>query len=532
MADPLHGSNLIAGRRSAAGERTIRGRDPQTGADLEPAFAAAHPDEIDRACVEADNAFLQERKRPAEDRARLLEGVANEIEELADVLVERVRLETGLGEGRIRGERGRTTSQLRLFAELIRGGSWLDARIDRGRPDRKPSPKPDIRRMLIPIGPVAVFGASNFPLAFSVAGGDTASALAAGCPVVVKAHPAHPGTSELVAEAIHRAVRSAGFHPGTFSLIHGAAPEISLQLVRHPSIRAVGFTGSLRAGRAIYDAAAARSHPIPVFAEMGSTNPVFVLPDALKQRSAEIAAGLAGSVTLGAGQFCTNPGVVVGVGGTTLDHFAHEAGERIAATPTCTMLHDGIGRAYADRLREIEETTGVAVVARASSDSESATPAAAAVLQASAAAFLSEDRLREEVFGPSTLIVACETPAEMDAIARRLDGNLTATIHGTRDDLAEYASLVDVLENKVGRLIFNGFPTGVEVCAAMHHGGPYPATTDVRSTSVGTAAILRFARPVCYQNFPDSALPPELRNRNERGIWRQIDGRLTQDDVS
>lgn len=532
MAGSLHGKNVVAGELSAVNAPTIRARDPESGGDLEPDFSAAHPEEIDRACLAAQRAFAADRKRPAEDRASLLEAVADKIDALGSELVERVRRETGFPESRIRGERTRTINQLRMFAELVREGSWVDARIDQGRPDREPTPKPDIRRMLIGLGPVAVFGASNFPLAFSVAGGDTASALAAGCPVVVKAHPAHPGTSELIAEAVTRAVSRVGFHAGTFSLLHGADPDVSIALVEHPSIRAVGFTGSLRAGRAIYDAAASRPEPIPVFAEMGSVNPVFILPGALKERAAAIADGLAGSVTLGGGQFCTNPGVVVGLDGEDFSGFLTDAGGKVSATPACTLLHNGIRAGYEEGLQAVSDCEGVTVVSRASTNGSTATPAAAAVLTVSGADFLRHSRLQQEVFGPSTLIVCCASRAEMMTIAHHLEGNLTASIHGTESDLTEFAELVTVLEDKVGRLIFNGFPTGVEVCAAMHHGGPYPATTDTRSTSVGTAAILRFARPIAYQDFPDTALPPELRDKNERDIWRLVDGSLTKDDAS
>ena len=532
MSGDLRGNNLIAGSPSRLGEPVIYGRDPETGERLMPAFFEAVEKEISAAATGCEEAFEHMRVRPAEDRAALLDAVAFEIEGLGEDLVDRVRQETGLGRERIRGERGRTTNQLRMFAALIREGSWVDARIDLARPERSPLPKPDIRRMLVGIGPVAVFGASNFPLAFSVAGGDTASALAAGCPVVVKAHPAHPGTSELVGEAVNRAVASQGFHAGTFSLVHGVRPEVSLSLVRHPAIRAVGFTGSLRAGRALFDAAAARPEPIPVFAEMGSVNPVFVLPGALKSPTDDLAKGLAASVTLGAGQFCTNPGVVFGISGPGLDTLRNRTAEAIGLTAACTLLHEGIRTAYEAGLQELEKTGVVSVVSRAPAEGSTATPAAATTLAASGSDFLRHKRLQQEVFGPSTLFVSCRSKAEMESVARGLEGNLTASIHGTADDLEEYADLVRLLENKVGRLIFNGYPTGVEVCASMHHGGPYPATTDARSTSVGTAAVYRFARPVCYQNFPEATLPPELRNRNERGIWRLVDNELTKDDIA
>lgn len=528
----LHGRNIIAGEHSARGERTFTGVNPSTGQLLDPAFHEATADEIDAAVHAAEAAFHADRRRPAEDRAHLLERIADEIEALGDALIERADAETALGEARLRNERGRTAGQLRLFAKVVREGSWVDARIDRGVPYRQPVPKPDIRRMLVPIGPVAVFGASNFPLAFSVAGGDTASALAAGCPVVCKAHPAHPGTSELVAEAVTKAVRATGFHPGTFSLVYGTTPEVSLALVRHPLVKAVGFTGSHRVGRALFDAAAARPEPIPVYAEMGSVNPIFVLPGALEERLEALADGLVRSVTLGAGQFCTNPGLVFGLAGDTLDRFTTLLGERIRQTPALTMLHAGICRAYGSSLRRAAETPGVHTVERVEAGPHyGGASAGAAVLTTDAATFAQHRHLAEEVFGPSTLIVACATKDELEGTARSLRGNLTATLHGTPGDLAAFADLTAILEDRVGRIILNGFPTGVEVCPSMQHGGPYPATTDARSTSVGTAALLRFARPIAWQDFPQEALPPELRDRNERDIWRLLDNHLTKEDV-
>jgi NADP-dependent aldehyde dehydrogenase len=532
MAIHLHGKNFIGANRSANSTTTLRGRDPRSGEELEPPFHEADPAEIDLAVKHAQEAFREMRRRSPEERATLLDGMADEIEAAGDAVVDRVMQETAFPRSRVQGEMGRTTNQLRMFAEVVREGSWVDARIDRPQPDRRPTPKPDIRRMLISLGPVAVFGASNFPLAFSVGGGDTASAIAAGSPVVVKAHPAHPGTSELVGEALARAVRAAGFHPGTFSMVHGANPQVSLALVRHPGIKAVGFTGSLKAGRAIFDAGSSRPEPIPVYAEMGSVNPVFILPRALRERREEIVDGLMASVTLGGGQFCTNPGVVVGLGNGDLKAFVRLLGERASATALCTMLHEGIRSGYEEGLNELEATGDVRFVARGSSSNGStATPGTTAVLTASARAFLAKKRLQEEVFGPSTLVVSCSDSAEIERVAYSVDGNLTATLHGTQEDLEEFADLVHLLENKVGRLIFNGFPTGVEVCASMHHGGPYPATSDVRSTSVGTAAILRFARPICYQDFPQTAMPAELRDRNERGIWRTVDDELTKNDI-
>jgi NADP-dependent aldehyde dehydrogenase len=417
-----------------------------------------------------------------------------------------------------------------MFADLIREGSWVDARIDRAIPDRQPLPKPDIRRMLIPIGPVVVFGASNFPLAFSVAGGDTASAMAAGCPVILKAHPAHPGTSELVARAIVKAAAEAEMPAGVFSMLYDAGHEIGVALVKHPLTRAVGFTGSLRGGRALFDAAASRPDPIPVYAEMGSVNPVFILPGALRERAEAIAEGLKNSVLLGVGQFCTSPGLAVGLLDENFARFAETLGGLFAGAQPGTMLYPGILQGYEAGVKRLGALEGLkATQSRIEPDAEK-TEARPAVFSTNARTFARHHELGEEVFGPSTVVVSCNTREEMEQIARTLEGHLTATIHGAADDLRDYARLVSILENKVGRLIFNGYPTGVEVCASMQHGGPYPATTDSRSTSVGTAAIHRFARPVCYQNFPQEALPVELRNVNQRGLWRLVDNQLTKDD--
>lgn len=508
----LTGANLIAGRESTSGTSTFTGIDPAEGASLDPPFVQATEDELAAACEAAFEAYQTDRKRPAADRAGLLEAIAREIDALGDSLVERVTQETALPPARVVSERGRTTAQLRMFADLVRSGAWRDARVDHAEPERTPLPKPDIRRILIPIGPVAVFGASNFPLAFSVAGGDTASALAAGCPVVVKAHPAHPGTSELVGRAIARAVADAGFHPGTFSLLHGPDPTVSLALVRHPRIRAVGFTGSLRAGRALFDAAAARPEPITVFAEMGSVNPVFLLPEALAGRRDDIVRGLVGSVTLGAGQFCTKPGLVFVPEGPEVDSFVAHLGEAMRETPAFTLLAAGIAEGYQQGVAEVTGVDGVAVAGASEADGGGSTGATGRVFVTDAKTFQSHARLHEEVFGPATLVVRCASREELLSLARALDGSLTATIHGTEAELKEHLDLVDALEDRAGRLVFNGYPTGVEVCHSMHHGGPYPATTDVRSTSVGTAAIYRFARPICYQNFPREVLPQELQD--------------------
>ena len=475
----------------------------------------------------ADAAFRHFARLSAPARARFLRAIADELLGLGDQLLECARAETALPLTRLQAERLRTVNQLRLFAEYIEEGSWVEARIDTADPARAPLPKPDVRRMLIPLGPVVVFGASNFPLAFSVAGGDTAAALAAGCTVVFKAHPAHPQTSDLVASAIARAAHMTDMPAGVFSLVHGQSYEVGLALVRHPLTQAVAFTGSLRGGRALFDAAAARPVPIPVYAEMGSINPVFLLPSALEERGAAIAQALAQSITLGVGQYCTNPGVIVGVHGDGMERMVEQLAEHIRVSAPGTMLYDGLLQNYTTLL-ERARTKGIDVVASAPAASACAQPT---LLATDAARFIEDSELREELFGPASLIVLGSTIAELERVAEALEGQLTASIHGTADELRVHANLVDILQRKVGRLIFNGVPTGLEVCHAMHHGGPYPATTDSRTTSVGTASITRFARPICYQDFPDSSLPLSLQNANPLGIWRLINGSLTRAEV-
>jgi 2,5-dioxopentanoate dehydrogenase len=488
---------------------------------------ASH-DDINAALDAAERAFQVYRTVPAEQRAALLDQIAVEIEALGDELLEVAHAETALPVAvRLTGERARTIKQLRLFADLVREGSWVDARIDRAIPDQRP-PRPDIRRMLIPIGPVAVFSASNFPLAFSVAGTDTASALAAGCPVIVKAHPAHPATSALTAGAVLRAVEKTGMPSGVFSLLHTTRNELAVALVQHPLTRAVAFTGSLGAGRALFDAGASRPEPIPVYAEMGSINPVFVLPEALGERADAIADGLAGSVTLGVGQFCTCPGIAAGIDGPAFDQFVSRMEALMTNAAPGTMLYPRILQSYQAGWRQLSTIAGVRTIRADATEGDDATVARPTVFVTDARTFLDHHELREEVFGPSTVLVRCESPAQLAEVARGLEGQLTATIHGTPAELAEHGALVSILEQKAGRLVFNGFPTGVEVCASMQHGGPYPATTDARTTSVGTAAIERFVRPVAYQGFPAAMLPPELQDANPRGIWRSVDGQRSQ----
>jgi NADP-dependent aldehyde dehydrogenase len=526
----LSGANLIGGEWVVGTGRPFQALNPATRAPVPPAFRESDRDAVDRACTAAAAAFEPFSQSPAADRARLLRAAADEIETLGATLIERATQETALGVARLESERLRTLTQLRMFATHIEEGSWVEARIDTADPARAPTPKPDVRRMLVPIGPVAVFGASNFPLAFSVAGGDTASALAAGCPVVCKAHPAHPGTSELVGGAVVRAARSCGVPGGVFSLLHGWSHEVGLAMVRHPAVRAVGFTGSLRGGRALFDAAAARPDPIPVYAEMGSVNPVFVLPSALADRPEEIARGLAQSITVGVGQFCTNPGVVLAARGPGLDEFRATLGRCIAETGVGDMLYPRLTEAYAEAL-DRARAGGAETLATAEATA-GAGRACPTLLATDLARFVADAELRHEIFGPASLLVIGDDVSDLERAAAAMEGQLTATILGTDGDLGANAELVRHLAQKVGRLIFNGVPTGVEVGHAMQHGGPYPATTDSRATSVGTAAIARFARPICYQGFPDAALPSALRNRNALGIWRLVDGRLTKEDVA
>lgn len=525
----LSGRSLIGSHEAAAAGKKFFAIDPRDGKQLQPAFYSAEEREIEQAARAAHEASASYSSTSGRERAAFLRAIAAKIEGIRDEVVARANQETALPKPRLEGETARTCGQLRLFAELVEEGSWVMARIDRALPDRKPLPRPDLRSMLRPIGPVVVFGASNFPLAFSVAGGDTASALAAGNPVIVKAHPAHPGTSELVARAIRQAVAENKLHEGVFSLIFDSGTQAGIALVRHPLIKAAGFTGSHKAGRALMDAAASRPEPIPVFAEMSSTNPLFILPGALRERSQDIAAGLYNSFTLGAGQFCTKPGMIFLPSGEEAERFAANLRELAGRAAPFDMLTAGIRNAYCSTVTARKGNNALKLIA------EQTVPdpqAGIAIFEAETAAFLNSPELADEVFGPATLLIRHSRRDEVLAIARGLGGHLTATIHGTEEDLRDFADLLRILETKVGRLIFNGFPTGVEVAHAMVHGGPYPATSDSRFTSVGTQAIFRFARPVCYQSFPNSSLPEELKNENSLGIWRTVNGEWTKQPVA
>jgi len=521
---PLHGMNLVAGTHRG-GETGFTVTSPVDGGPLPGRFQRASTADVDdclRAAAAAAPAFAA---TPGGVRADLLEAIAEEILALGDDLLDRAGLETALPAARLAGERGRTVGQLRLFAAAAREGSWVDARIDRALPDRQPIPRPDLRRMKRPLGPVVVFGSSNFPLAFSVAGGDTASALCTGNPVVVKAHRGHPGTSELVGGAVDRAVAHCGLPAGTFSMLHGEGAVIGTALVRHPAARAVGFTGSRAAGRALVQVAGGRPDPIPVFAEMSSLNPVFVLPAALAERTRQIADGFLASMTLGVGQFCTKPGLLVAVEGPDLARFRGLLAEAVAAAVPGSMLNADIRAAFEQGRDRLLGVAGVAVTARAGGAVDAGrTQAAAFVAETDADTFLATAACGEEVFGPCGLLVPVRSLDDLQRLAVRLDGQLTATVHGSPADLAAAGGLLEVLADRAGRLIVNGYPTGVEVCHAMQHGGPAPATSDSRFTSVGTAALERFVRPVCYQDVPEPLLPPALRDGNPLGIERLVDG--------
>ncbi|MHA6804398.1 aldehyde dehydrogenase (NADP(+)) [Salinifilum ghardaiensis] len=516
------GHMFLAGEAVFGGGARIRATDPDTGEELEPAFGHGGSAEVERACAAAEEAFASYRAVDRTTRAALLEGIADGIEALGDALVERARAETGLPTARLTGERSRTTGQLRMFAALLRDGGEQVPRLDPARPDRQP-PRADIRQRAVPLGPVAVFGASNFPLAFSIAGGDTAAALAAGCPVVVKAHDAHPGTCELVARAATEAVADLDLPAGTFSMLFGSGPELGVRLVGDRRIRAVGFTGSRAAGTALRNAAQQRPQPIPVYAEMSSINPVCLLPGALAERPAELARGFVGSLTSSAGQFCTNPGLVLAVEDPQLRTFLDAAAAEVAASEPSTMLTPGIARSYDEGVAEFADRADVEVLARGP-ETDHPNRCRPALLATDAASFLADNGLQREVFGASSLVVRCRDAAQLREVAGSLEGQLTATVHASPADHDEAARLLPVLELLAGRVLFGGWPTGVEVGHAMVHGGPFPATSDARTTSVGTAAVDRFLRPVAYQDVPAGLLPAAVAADNPEGLLRRIDG--------
>jgi alpha-ketoglutaric semialdehyde dehydrogenase len=517
----IQGSMFIGASEVAGGNGAVFAVDPATGETLQPAFGGATPDDLERACALAAEAYEPFVSLAPAKRAEFLEAIADQIMAVGDDLIVRVMQESGLPRGRLEGERGRTCGQLRLFASVLRAGHYLDVRIDPALPDRTP-PRPDLRVCNIGLGPVAVFGASNFPLAFSVAGGDTASALAAGCPVVAKAHPAHPGTSELIGRAVRDAVAACGLPEGVFSLIMDSGYAIGAALVADPRITAVGFTGSRRGGLALTRIAQERAEPIPVYAEMSSINPVVLFPNALAEKAEATAKAFVGSLTLGSGQFCTNPGLVLAVAGEGLDRFVATAAEALSGLPAQTMLTPGIAKAYREGVSALAGHGEVETLARGAEGG--AHGGQAGLFVTSAEAFLAHHELQDEIFGAASLVVRCADLAELGIVIDALEGQLTAAIHIVPADEADAADLLPRLRAKVGRLLVNGYGTGVEVAHAMVHGGPYPATSDARTTSVGSLAINRFLRPVCFQDMPDGLLPDALKQANPLGVPRLVDG--------
>ena len=524
----INGEMLIGAQAVLGTAGTTRAINPATRQEIDPPFGLGSRADVDRAAVLAQAAFDPFRATSPEYRARFLEAVAQNILDLGDALIERAQAESGLPAARLTGERGRTVGQLRLFARVVRDGLYQTPVIDPAQPERTPLPRADLRLRKIALGPVAVFGASHFPLAFSVAGGDTASALAAGCPVIVKAHSAHLGTSELVGRAIQKAVKDTGLPEGVFSLLIGAGREIGEALVAHPVIKAVGFTGSRQGGLALVKTANARPEPIPVYAEMSSINPVFLLPCALANRAARLGSDFVDSLTMGSGQFCTNPGLVIALKGAALDAFVTSAKEALAKKAAATMLTPGIFQAYETGVEKLSAQSGVTALGQGQAGNANACASQAALFKTDAKTFLSSKALEDEIFGPASLVIECETFEQVLAVAEHVEGQLTATLQLDAGDEAQARALLPVLERKAGRILANGYPTGVEVSHAMVHGGPFPATSNAAFTSVGASAIDRFLRPVCYQDIPDSLLPDALKEGNPQGLWRLRDGAVVQ----
>jgi NADP-dependent aldehyde dehydrogenase len=526
----IHGKNILGFALSAKGQQKHQTVSSQSGEVLTGEFSEATLDEVEQALDKAHHAFELYAKVSGKTRATFLRAIAAEIEALGEPLVERCMAETGLPEVRILGERKRTCFQLESFAKVLEEGSWVEARIDRGDATRAPVPKPEIRKMLRPMGPVVVFTASNFPLAYSTAGVDTAAALAAGCPVIVKNHAAHFGAGEIVGQAIQKAAQDCGMPDGVFSLLNGFGFEVGQALVKHPYTKAVGFTGSLQGGKALFDLAQSREEPIPVFAEMGSTNPIALLPKALATRPESLAETLAGSITLGMGQFCTNPGLLVALAGDDLENFVSVFTKAFVTSTPQTMLNTKIRESYERLNAQALEQTGVELLALSEKVADAASnegrPTLARVMGKD---FLANPALHQEVFGPFSLLICCSDKSEMKTVLESVHGQLTSSVMAQEEDVREFQDCIDVLSHKAGRLIFNGVPTGVEVCAAMQHGGPFPATTDARFSSVGDDALKRFVRPLAYQDFPEAYLPDELKAENPLEIWRLQDGNWTKD---
>ncbi len=526
----ITGKNYIGNKLSAKGDKTYKTFNPQLNIENEHVFIEATSEEINEAIELASNANKKFSKISGMEKAKFLNAIADEILALDDELVKAYSSETGLPEGRAKGERGRTVFQLRSFADLVEQGSWVEASIDTAIQDREPIPKPDLRKLLVPLGPVVVFGASNFPLAYSTAGGDTAAALAAGCPVIVKSHPMHAGTGELVASAIMKAAKKTGMPNGVFSNLNSSGIEVGQQLVSHPGVKAVGFTGSIRGGRALFDLAAQREEPIPVFAEMGSVNPVVILPEALRTKGESLAKTYAGSITLGTGQFCTNPGLLLGIKGESLNGFISNLSDEIVKIEPSCMLHPNIIGAYESNKARALAQSDLKVVADYDTEVQS-NYARQTITTVEGKTFLNNTTLHQEVFGPFSMVVQCEDTNQLEEIISKLEGQLTGTLIADKNEASKYSGVIDALQNRVGRIIYNGVPTGVEVCPSMVHGGPYPASTDSRFTAVGVHSIKRWVRPFSYQDWPNDLLPDELKNENPLGISRLVNNKNTLDKI-
>jgi len=526
----ITGKNYIGNQLSAKGSKTYKTFNPQLNVENEYIFTEASSEEIREATSLAAAAFKTFRTLSGERKAAFLNAIADEILALDDELLDTYVSESGLPKGRAQGERGRTIGQLRSFAKVVHEGSWVEATIDTAQPERQPMPKVDLRKMLVPLGPIVVFGASNFPLAFSTAGGDTAAAFAAGCPVIVKSHPMHAGTGELVASAIVKATEKTSMPNGVFSNLNSSGIEVGQELVQDANVKGVGFTGSIRGGRALFDVAAKRPEPIPVFAEMGSVNPVVILPIALRNRGNDLAETYAKSITLGAGQFCTNPGLILGIKGIELNNFISKLSEEIVKQEPSCMLHPSIIGAYEKNKANALSQFGLEAVADFDGDVK-ANYGQQTITTVDGNIFLENATLHQEVFGPFSMVVQCESTEQLEAIIAKLEGQLTGTIIADNDELSNYSRVVEGLKNRVGRVIFNGVPTGVEVCPAMNHGGPYPASTDSRFTAVGIHSIKRWVRPFSYQDWPNALLPDELKNENPTHISRLIDGVQTNNKI-
>ena len=527
----MNGNQLIGNSESAEGDSTFNAINPGTGDTLEPAFHEATQGEIDKALELAKGAAPFLRNASGSDRKRLLDAIAEEMEADAEAIKDRVGAETGYPQPRLDGEFGRTVMQLRVFGKVAEEGDWVGPRIDTAIPDREPLPKPDLRRMLVPVGPVVIFGASNFPLAISVAGGDPASALAAGCPIVTKGHPSHPGSSELVARAMLRGVEKAGFPEGTFSMLQGATNETGKALVEHPDTSAVAFTGSLRGGRALFDIAAARPNPIPVYAEMGSVNPQFVFPEKLNSDPAQFAESLFGSVTMGNGQFCTCPSLVFVPEGEGLQKMTDRYLELVGESSGAALLNPGIASAFSEGIDQWRGIDGVEVLGEGTLEG-TAVGAGPVIAKVALEDFTKDpEPFMDEVFGPSTMFVVCPDAEDFVGACSAFDGQLGSSVHCNDDELISSKDLIGQISEFAGRVCVNSFPTGIEVCDSVHHGGPYPATTDAQHTSIGTAGISRWGRPISYQGTPDALLPDELKNDNPLGMMRLVDGQWTRDPV-